>query len=309
MAKNKRSHEIEPEDFDSRDSLPKDFTPESRKGETKIKKTPDFIACIQLIRPLNCLMAAFATYIGMNLAGLGIYPTIVSAYALAAVFLICAGGMAINDYFDFEIDKINRPKRPLPSGKVSRKSALLFSIALFIIGTGLSYLIGNYALFIAAFASLLLIAYAWKLKKIMLIGHVAVSLLVALTFIFGASINMNYTGVMLLSVLAFFSNMGREIFKSINDIMGDKKMGVDSLPVKFGVIKAKLIATVFILIAIIFSFVPFLLKTFGTVYLFFVVIADMIFLLSIALPLKLSEKLCKLAMMIALIAFLVGAVA
>ncbi len=304
MAKNKRSHEIEPEDF-----APQDFAPESKKGAAKTKRNPNFIAYIQLIRPLNCIMAAFAAYIGIILSGLGIYPTLVYAYALAAVFLICAGGMAINDYFDFEIDKINRPKRPLPSEKVSRKSALLFSIVLFIIGIGLSYLIGKYALFIAAFASLLLIAYAWKLKKIMLVGHVAVSLLVALTFIFGATINMNYTGVLLLSVLAFFSNMGREIFKSINDIMGDKKMGVGSLPVKFGVIRAKLIATVFILIAIIFSFVPFLLKTFGTVYLFFVVIADMIFLLSIALPLKLSEKLCKLAMMIALIAFLVGAVA
>ncbi len=300
----RRKGEDEPEDF-----APQDFAPESKKGESKTKRNPNFIAYIQLIRPMNCLMAAFATYIGMILAGLGIYPTPVSAYALASVFMICAGGMAINDYFDFEIDKINRPKRPLPSEKISRKSALLFSIALFIIGTGLSYLIGKYALFIAAFSSLLLIAYAWKLKKIMIAGHVAISLLVALTFIFGATINMNYMGVLLLAILAFFSNMGREIFKSINDIMGDKKMGVGSLPVKFGVIRAKLIATVFILIAIIFSFAPFLLKTFGTVYLFFVVIADMIFLLSIALPLKLSEKLCKLAMMIALIAFLMGAVA
>lgn len=291
---------------------PQDFTPkgfEPRKAGTKTKKKPNFIAYVQLIRPLNCLMAAFAAYIGMILAGLGIYPTLVSAYALVSVFMICAAGMAINDYFDVGIDRVNKPKRPLPSEKISRKSALLISMVLFIIGTGLPYLISKYALFIAAFASLLLIAYAWKLKKIMIAGHVAISILVALTFIFGATINMNYTGVVLLAILAFFSNMGREIFKSINDIMGDKKMGVGSLPVKFGVIRAKLIATVFIFIAIIFSFIPFLLKTFGTVYLFFVVIADMVFLLSIALPLKLSEKLCKLAMMVALVAFLMGAVA
>ncbi len=284
-----------------------DFAPQ--KAETKIKRSRNSIAYIQLIRPLNCLMAAFAVYIGMVVAGLGIYPSLISAYALLAVFAVCAGGMAVNDYFDSEIDKINKPKRPIPSGKISGKSALVFSIILFGAGTALSYLIGKHAFIIALSASLLLVLYAWKLKKAMIAGHVAVSLLVAMTFVFGATINMSYKGTLMLAALAFLSNMGREIFKSINDIMGDKKMNVRTLAVKFGVIRAKLFATLFIILAVVFSFIPFAIGAFGTVYLFFVVIADAVFLLAVALPLKLSEKFCKLAMLIALLAFLAGAVA
>lgn len=284
-----------------------DFAPQ--KDGTKIKRSRNSIAYVQLIRPLNCLMAAFAVYIGMIVAGLGIYLSLVSAYALLAVFLICGAGMAVNDYFDSGIDKINKPKRPIPSGKISGKSALAFSVLLFAAGTALSYLISKYAFIIALSASLLLILYAWKLKKAMIAGHVAVSLLVAMTFVFGAMINMNYGGTIMLAGLAFLSNMGREIFKSINDIMGDKKMNVRTLAVKFGIIRAKLFATLFIILAVVFSFVPFILGIFGTVYLFFVVIADAVFLFAVALPLKLAEKLCKLAMFIALLAFLAGAVA
>ena len=91
--------------------------------------------------------------------------------------------------------------------------------------------------------------------------------------------------------------------------MGDKQSGIATLPMKYGVIKARMIASFFIMTAVIISFIPFFLGIFGLVYLFFVVIADIVFILAIAVPKNLNAKVCKFAMIIALFTFLAGAVA
>jgi geranylgeranylglycerol-phosphate geranylgeranyltransferase len=266
------------------------------------------IAYIEVLRPLNCAMAALAVYIATIVAGAGFYPSDLVIYGMAVVFVICGAGMIINDYFDLEIDRINRPDRPLPSGRLKKNIALAYAVALFAIGVILAYMINVYTLYLSIFASLLLILYPAVLKKIILVGHLAISLLVALTFAFGGFIVMNYMPTLLLAFLAFLSNTGREVYKSIEDVLGDKKLGINSLPMKYGVIKAKTIASVFIIFAIIFSFVPFLLGTFGYVYLLFVVVADIIFLVAILLPTRFSAKACKIAMLIALVAFLLGGI-
>jgi geranylgeranylglycerol-phosphate geranylgeranyltransferase len=263
-------------------------------------------AYISIIRPVNCIMAALAVYIATIVAGADFYPSDLVIYGMAAVFLICGAGMVINDYFDIEADRVNRPNRPLPSGRIKKNNAMIYSIILFAIGIILAYMINTYCFYLAIFASLLLAIYPVFLKKIILVGHLSVSLLVALAFVFGGFIEMNYQPVILLAVLAFLSNTGREIYKSIEDVLGDKTMRTETIPMKFGVIKAKAIASAFIIAAIAFSFVPFLLGLFGYVYLFFVIFADIVFLVAILLPTRFSSKACKIAMIIALIAFLAG---
>ena len=254
-------------------------------------------------------MASIAVYVAGIVAGLPIYPSLPVLLAMLAVFFVCAGGMAINDYFDAEIDGVNRPSRPIPSGRMSKKAATIYSAILFLAGIALSYFVNMPALYGAAFAALLLVLYSWKLKRMLLVGHLSVSLLVAMSFVYGGLINMNYDSVLMLALLAFLANNGREIFKSIEDVLGDQKSGVESLPIKYGTVKAKMAASLFIIAAVITSFVPFFLGTFGFVYLFFVAAADVVFVASIVAPTKMSPKLCKIAMNIALAAFLAGTVA
>ena len=107
---------------------------------------------IQIIRPVNCIMSAFAVYIAAIISGaifFGTYPTIEFTYALLTTFLVCAGGMVVNDIFDIEADKINKPKRPLPSGKIKVRTAKTYAAILFIIGVAISYFINNlYRLYI-----------------------------------------------------------------------------------------------------------------------------------------------------------------
>jgi len=264
---------------------------------------------LEIIRPVNGVMAAIAVWIGTIVAGAGFAPSDFTMLGMVAVFLISSAGMIVNDIFDINIDRINRPERPLPSGRLSRKNAYTFAALLFVIGNALSYLINSNVLLIAIFASVILVAYAARLKKIMMAGHVGISLLVALTFVYGGFISGNYIVTIPLALLAFLSNIGREVFKSIEDVLGDKKSGVETLAARYGIFKARMVASIFIIVAVILSFLPYAMNILGVVYLFFVLIADIAFLVSLVVPVKYSSNICKIAMIIALVAFIAGAVA
>ncbi|MBI4014579.1 MAG: geranylgeranylglycerol-phosphate geranylgeranyltransferase [Candidatus Aenigmarchaeota archaeon] len=265
-------------------------------------------AYLTILRPINSIMAAIAVYIASLVAGMPASPDILVIYAMLSVFFVSGAGMVINDIFDVEIDRVNRPERPLPSGRISLNAAKAYAAVLFAAGIAIGFLVNATAFAIATAASLLLVAYAWKLKKMMLVGHAAVSMLVALSFIYGGIVNGNHAPVLPLAALAFLANMGREIYKSVDDMMGDGQHGVTSLAVKYGVNKARTVAAALLLLAIMFSFVPFGLGIFGYVYMLFAIVADMVFLAAIAMTGK-SAKLCKIAMNVALIAFLAGVLA
>jgi len=180
---------------------------------------------VKLMRPLNCLMTAVSVFIGGLIVSpvLGIFAAERIWTAMIAAFLISGAGNAINDYVDVEADRINKPKRPIPSGRVSRSSALTFSVLLFIIGIFLAGII-NYVTFgIAVINSLLLIVYSTHLQNKMLLGNVTVSYLVASGFLFGGAALNNLLLPLLLALLAGLSNMAREIVKDLEDIEGDKK--------------------------------------------------------------------------------------
>jgi geranylgeranylglycerol-phosphate geranylgeranyltransferase len=200
-----------------------------------------------ILRPINCLMAVLAVYVASLIAGQPFIPALPVIYALVSVFLVCAGGMVINDYFDIEIDRVNKPARPIPAGKISPRNALGLSCLLFAVGFFASYQINIFTFAVAIAASALLALYAWKLKKVMLVGHLTVSSLVALTFVYGGLINLNVVPALSLAILALLANTGREIYKSIEDILGDEKAGLQTLPIKYGVIRAKIIASLFVI--------------------------------------------------------------
>ncbi len=264
------------------------------------------LSFIEILRPANCFMAAVAVYIGALVAGSGYVPGALLLYAMASALLICGAGMVINDFFDTAIDRVNVPERPIPSGRMKRNVALVYSVMLFAAGVALGYMINIYTTAIALFASSILVFYAWKLKKLPVLGNLFVSMLVALTFIYGGFVHGNYVPTLILAPLAFLANTGREVYKEITDVLGDRQHGAETVAVKYGVIKAKMVAAICVIFAIILSFLPFFLNMFGFVYLFFVVVADMMFMAAIIVPTKLAPKVCKFAMLVALLAFLAG---
>lgn len=268
---------------------------------------------LELMRYKNCAMAGLAGVIGAAIAYSSVSGDVLLLLPVfIVVFLITGAGNAVNDYFDAEIDRINRPHRPIPSGRLKKGSAYKFSIALFALGIAVSYSISPIPFFIAVFNSLLLYFYALSLKRRVFIGNLSVSYLSGSTFLFGGSA-YGYEGIrftLVLFLLSMLATLAREIVKSIEDMEGDRKEGAATLPLRVGERPAAYIASLTGVIAVILSPVPYLTGLFDERYLFAVAIADVIFLYAVLLILKKkpssSSAYFKTGMFFALLAFIAG---
>ncbi|RZN37981.1 MAG: geranylgeranylglycerol-phosphate geranylgeranyltransferase [Methanosarcinales archaeon] len=269
----------------------------------------------ELLRAGNCTMAGFAAVIGAGIAYVPVSDEI-SFYGIslvfACVFLITGAGNSINDFFDADIDAINKPTRPIPSGRVSNDAALYFSLVLFGIGIVLSGFLGLICFVVAVINSTLLILYASSLKRTVLTGNVCVGYLTGSTFLFGGALFgisgiTRTAGLLGLSMLA---TVAREITKDIEDTRGDMAMGANTLPIRIGRKSAGHVASAVGVVAVLVSPLPYF-TGFSSWYLLVVGFADICFLAAI---LRLSRgdaagssRLFKQAMTIALVAFMAGA--
>ena len=167
----------------------------------KIKQAiTKILAILQLIRPVNIFVIALTTFFGIAYHTEIIHWNMVIPTVLAPVF-IAAGGFAINDFFDLQIDKINKVNRPLVTGKLSTNLVYSFSICAFIIGIICIIFIKNIdMILLAGLNAILLYYYAKSWKKVALLGNFIVSVACACTFIFGALANSNLKNVWVISI-------------------------------------------------------------------------------------------------------------
>ncbi len=282
----------------------------------EIKKIEKLKYYLELMRLKNCLTAFFGTFVaGLIGSNFNIfdyfYPILLSS---TVVYLICAYGNVLNDIYDVDIDKINKPERPLPSKKVSLKEAWLFSLILLLIGLILS-LFNIWCFIVALFNSIVLYLYAKKYKKNKIIGNIMVAYLTGSIFLFGGISVNNIRTMVILFLCAFFATWGREIIKDYEDITGDKLLGVVSLPIKYGK-KSLYIASLLIIISIILSPIPYFLGIFGRWYLYLIILCDILFLYTIYKILKNPDeitcskvsKYIKIIMNLVLLSYMVGAI-
>ena len=110
-------------------------------------------AFLRITRPHNAIVAGLTALLGYLIAtGTLTVPSLLLAVIVA---LITAGGNVINDIFDIDIDRINRPDRPLPAGKISPGAAKTYALALFLSGIVLAALTRIAAAFLPSETSLM----------------------------------------------------------------------------------------------------------------------------------------------------------
>ena len=85
-------------------------------------------------------------------------------YLLVTSGMLFSAGMVFNDYFDFKIDKNERPNRPLASGKISRQNALALGIIFLVIGNIFAIFVDQTSLVISLIMTVLILSYNYKLK-------------------------------------------------------------------------------------------------------------------------------------------------
>jgi geranylgeranylglycerol-phosphate geranylgeranyltransferase len=237
-------------------------------------------ALISMVRLPNCIMIGFAVIVGEAIAS-SVVPAIAAFFGFWTGFLFSGSSMVLNDYFDLEIDLINDPARPIPSGLVRPSEAVSFAIVLASIGLLCATITGVLTLVIAVASMILTVAYNSRFKKTGLVGNGMVSTNVAVPFIYGGSVVGNVSWpLFIFALLAFLSSLGREIVKGIVDVAGDKKKGVNSIAVTRGNDYAAKGGAAFFLLSVGLSALPLALHMVSPYYVPLVIICDFGFLLT-----------------------------
>lgn len=266
----------------------------------------------ELTRPINAVAAGVLTATGSFLAG-GLFPAPTATGAAAGATICATGaGNAINDYFDREIDRINRPDRPIPRGAVSPRMALGFSLVLFAVAVVLALTLPALAIAIAAINLLLLIAYTEVFKGLPGVGNAVVAALGGSTFLFGGAAVGDVVAPGVLFVLAALSTFTREVIKDVEDLAGDREEGLDTLPITIGERPALWFATACLVVAVLASPLPYLLGELGVVYLLMVAPANAVMLAAAATSFDdpaAGQRRLKYGMFLAALAFVLGRIA
>ena len=235
----------------------------------------------KIIRWTNLLFIALTQYLFYHVVFYALLPEGINypfsqnqeffIYIMMASVLIAAAGYIINDYFDVQIDLVNKPDKVFIDKSIKRRWAIVWHANLSLAGllltwyvtrkTGLkTVLLGN------IFAVFGLWFYSTYLKKRLLIGNFMIAGLTAWSigviyflagghlfnykYVFAFNINYWVKITALYTVFAFVLTLVREVVKDLEDIPGDMAHGCTTMPIVWGVRVSKLFAGVWLLVCI-----------------------------------------------------------
>ena len=225
------------------------------------------------------------------------------ALGALTAFMFTGAGNALNDFYDQDIDRTNHPDRPIPSGMVTPRAAFDLAFALFLLAIAASVFINLAAFGLVLLSLFLMIAYEVRFKSSGGGGNLLIGWLVGSLFLFaglcvyGGSVAPLQIAASM-AVLAGLSTVGRDV-------------GRRTIPKAHGVRYAARVAQAFTLAAVGLSGVPAAFTILSAWYVPLVAVADGILICAAfytAHSAPRSERLMKVGMAVALIAFLVGGV-
>lgn len=273
---------------------------------------------LPLIRYKNVLMVVFMIILfSFTLTGNNSATYFTTFLLIISVSSITIAGNIINDYYDIEIDKINKPNKLIVSKYISKEKALLlyfyFTFFGIISSIYLSTIIGHFqVLYIVLFTSVLLFLYSKYLKKYAVIGNLVVSFLVGLSvFIIPLSILKDqsfviYIGILFYSFFAFFINFIRELVKDIEDLNGDYANRLKTLPILIGKKRTQyfvaVLSTIFTVL-IIYFISKFKEDTILNIYLLLTIVLPLIYFTYKIVIAKSKREFHKLSTLLKIIMF------
>lgn len=235
---------------------------------------------LRILRPLNLFQAVLAVLLATYVLN-GLEDVRTLALLLFSVICINGAGNVVNDIYDLEIDRVNRPDRPLPSGEMSINQARIYTIILFSAGISSSVFINRQTFFITAFvATPLLVGYSVWFKRMPLIGNLVVATMLSMAFVYVGAAYGNFTAMLPLIGLAFGFTLIREIVKDLEDQTGDLSQGARTLPIVWGEMPTLKLVSILTALFLIADLLPYWLQVYNSAYLLFVIVGVNIPLLS-----------------------------
>lgn len=281
---------------------------------------------IKILRPDEALMMALPVVI---VAIVGHHFSVSVLLGTLVVYLMAGAGNVINDIFDCEIDAVNKPGRPIPSGKISLKNARIYAVALYLISGILSliisYLINNFLFSVIILCSAVIIyAYSRYFKAMPLVGNIVVGGMIGFCFVVGGFIllcNTQNWDIFRVSVyiglLAAVANVARELVKDMEDVQGDKIGGAKTFPILYGKKASSVITILLLAVTVAVHVILYTFGIFNIAYIIILIIAAVLYAYSVyalfASKLEPAEATCtkvikilKIAMAFSLLAITVG---
>jgi len=266
---------------------------------------------VELARPSNTIGLSVFALVGAYVGSGTSVASIEAFTATVATLLVTAGGYAINDYFDRDVDRINDPDRPVPRGAVSPEHALAFAAVAFGIGSLITLLVlPSLAVAIVTVNVVALVAYTPLAKGQYGAGNLLISYLVGSAALFGGAAVGSVAPVVVMGMLAFQMLFGLEIIKDLEDVAGDTKEGLQTLPVVLGRRRAVGLTSLILAFSIPLSLIPYVRDTFGLAYLLVIFAAHVLTAATIwatfSRPPETALTLVKAAMFVCMMAFVAG---
>ena len=222
-------------------------------------------------RPVNVLISILSIFVAAFITGT-ISPLAKVLLACFSGGIIMAASNTMNDYFDLDIDRVNRPKRPLVSGRLTPQFALRLAQLEFGLGIILGIFISFTAFLIALIISSLIIFYSYKLKRLPLVGNLMVSFATSMAFIYGGVAVNRIRQTIVPAVFSFFYHFGREIIKDVQDMQGDATGGARTFPLVYGEKAALQLTTLNFIFLILLLPVPYLIRWYNLNYLLVIIL-------------------------------------
>jgi chlorophyll synthase len=200
-------------------------------------------AVVELLKPITWFPPMWAFGCGAISSGVSVagrWPLVVAGAILAGP-LVCATSQAVNDWYDRHVDAINEPKRPIPSGRIPGQWGFYIGLFWTLMSLAVAAMLGPFVFAAASFGLLLAWAYSAppiRLKRNGWWGNTAVAACYeGLPWLTGAAV---MSGAMpsgrVFAVAALYS-LGAHGIMTLNDfksVIGDRRSGIGSLPVKLG---------------------------------------------------------------------------
>jgi geranylgeranylglycerol-phosphate geranylgeranyltransferase len=270
-------------------------------------------AYFQLSRPVNVLITFVSIPVACWIAGGSTSEWLCIFLAALTGALVSSGANAINDSFDIDIDRINRPNRPLPRGVLLPNDARRMWLIVSSAGIAINLFINSTALLISVFAVILLYYYSARLKRTVLAGNLVIGLMTGMTFIYGGAVVGNMERAVVPAVFAFLVNLARELIKDIEDAEGDHIEHAITLPVKYGVKPTLVLATASLLILIGVTLVAAKISV-HPAFIYVVLVADLLIIISIIIMwrdyssanMRRVSMILKISMVVGLLSIIVG---
>ncbi|MBU1941914.1 MAG: UbiA family prenyltransferase [Candidatus Thermoplasmatota archaeon] len=197
-------------------------------------------AHFETMRPYTVIWCGLVSLVGSCIAFGDLPPFRIAFLVFIIPMLGWTAGLYLSDYLDRKLDAIEKPHRPIPSGRILPNEALIIGGLFAILGLVLSFLLNVNNIILVFIVALLVLLYARYTKSRGFLGNLTRGLVTVTAYFYGAvgaGIDITNIPVQLgvLSLVFFIHDTASNLVGSIRDVEGDRKGGYQTVPVRWGI--------------------------------------------------------------------------